>query len=342
MSNKIDYIDKDGYQSQYEVIEDKELKIFFSADYSHSIWAERYRPRIVDDLILEKDRLAKVESYIKDNNINNIMFYSITGGSGKDSILSVLNASIDNNIKVINCAMYRNVSDVKSKILPAISKNSVDGKTKWVYLSEIGNMDKKAVDALKSTIEESSHVRFVVTTNSLDNISQPFLTRFSMFDMNTINKEEKNALIKKTIIRCIAILKNENVEFENVDIKDFVLGNFPSFREIIVGLQDNVVDGKFKLVTINETDEIKEYLEFINKESFKNIVTKADTINVPNFLRYMIVNKVELVKNEEDLPEVIYALNDLQKAINSHVAFPAISLSVFATKMITSKVKFKL
>ena len=340
MKKQYDYVDVNGYTKKYEIIEDLGIKV--SVDYSEDIWAERYRPRIVDDLILEKDRIDKIKSYIKAKDISNIMFYSLNGGTGKDSILSVLNNNINNNMKVINCAMHRNVSDVKNKIIPSISKSSLDGTTRWVYLSEIGNMDKKAVDALKSTIEENSHIRFVVTTNSLDNISEPFMTRFSLFDMNTINKEERTELLKKMLIRAMVILRNEGVEFDKNDVKDFVIGNFPSFRKILVGLKDNVVDGKFKIVTVNETDEIKDYLKSINDKSFVEVVKKADVLNVPNFLRYMVVNKVDVVEEKSDLPDVIYELNSLQEAINTHVPFQAISLSTFAMKMIQGDIKFKL
>jgi len=132
MSDKINYIDVNGFNKYYEVVEDLGIKV--SADYGEEIWAERYRPRIVDDLVIEDDKLARVEEYIKKGDVGNILFYSVNGGSGKDSIVSVLNNNIDSEIKVINASMYRNVSDVKDKIMSVVSTNSMSGDTKWIYL----------------------------------------------------------------------------------------------------------------------------------------------------------------------------------------------------------------
>lgn len=339
MSEKIKYVDVNGFNKSYEVVEDLNIKL--SVDYSEEIWAERYRPRILEDLVLEDDKLAKIKEYVKKGDIGNILFYSINGGSGKDSIVSVLNNLIESEIKVINASMYRNVSDVKDKIMSVVSTNSMSGATKWIYLSEIGGMNKSAIDSLKAVIEENSHVRFVITTNSLDNLTEPFLTRFTMFDMNTIKKEDRKPLLVKILTRVMAILRNENVKFDKVELKDFVVANFPSYRSTLIALQDNVVDGEFRMVSENESDEILNYLKTINEENYTECVKKADTVNVANFLRYMNMHKLELIKEPSDIPDIIYELNNLQDALNKHVAFPAISLTVFAMKMITSDVKFK-
>lgn len=339
MSERNKYIDVNGFNKSYEVIEDLDMKV--TADYGEPIWAERYRPRILEDLVLDSDKLDKIKQYINNGDIGNIMFYSINGGTGKDSIVSVLNNLIDSEIKVINASMYRNVSDVKDKLMKMVTTNSMSGDTKWIYLSEIGGMNKPAIDSLKAVIEENSHVRFIITTNSMDNISEPFLTRFKMFDMNTIDKEHKKELMVKTLKRMMVILRNENVEFDKTDVRDFVVSTFPSFRTMLISLQDNVVDGKFKLVTKNESDEIKDYLTTINDENYTECVKKADTINVANFLRYVNANKIDLVAEASNLPDVIYELNALQDGLNRHVAFPAINLTVFAMKMISADVKFK-
>jgi len=95
-------------------------------------------------------------------------------------------------------------------------------------------MNKSAIDSLKAVIEENSHVRFVITTNSLDNLTEPFLKRFTMFDMNTIKKENRKHLMVKILTRVMVILRNENVEFDKVEVKDFVVANFPSYKKILV------------------------------------------------------------------------------------------------------------
>lgn len=340
MSEKIDYINVNGYNKTYEIVNNTGIDV--SVDYSEEIWAERYRPRIPSDLILEKSILDRIENYIEEGTIPNLLFYSIAGGSGKDSIVSVLNNSMESDIKVINASMYRNVSDVKDMIMGSVTKNSVTGDTRWIYISEIGGMNKAAVDSLKAVIEENSHVRFIVTTNSLDNLSDPFLSRFKTYDMNTISKDSRKELLKKTILRVVTILRNENIEFEMQDVKDLVINTFPSYREMMVTLKDNVIGDKFKLVTSTQTDEIEEFLSLINDKAYEAVVKKADTINVPNILRYMNLNKTKVLENSEDIPDLIFELNILQEALNKHVAFPAISLTVFAMKLMNSEVKFKL
>ncbi len=338
MSEKYSYKTVNGLNKTYEVIEKYGQKV--SVDFSEEILAERYRPRILEDLILEKSITDNLKRWIKDNNVDNIILFSHLGGSGKSSIVSVLTNSIDCSVQTINASLFKNVSDVKEKLVKMVSTNTTDGSRKIINLEETGGMNKVAIDSLKAFIEENSHIRFILTTNSIDNLSQPFKSRFITFDMNHINEDEKVDLMKRMIKRIAIILENEGVEFDNATISKYVKQNFPSYREMITNLKPNIIDGKFELVTLSSADSVNEFLQLINDKKFIEVVKKADTINVPHFIRMMHLNKLKALEDNENLADLIHAMNDLQKALSNSVAFPSISLSVFASNMIKSGIKF--
>lgn len=336
--SKISYKKSNGHSSSYEVFEHNGVKI--SVDNSESILAEKYRPRIIDDLILPDNMINKIKNILKTKKIPNMLFYSALGGSGKDSIISVISNNVPMTMNTINASLDNKIETIRTKVAGFVRTNSLDGTRKVLYLNEAGGFSKDKIDSLKALIEDSSdRVSFMMTTNSTKNISHAFKSRFQFFDMNFLPNDERKPLAMKMYKRLTAILAYEKIEYEPQDLQRILIRYFPSYRELMVTLEQSIMNGK--LVVVNDTaiDSLNEIIEYINKGDFENIVKISDKITVENILREFNNRKTTgLLNDVKNMPVVIQALNDFQNSLASGVIFPSISFSVFCLTLIQNKI----
>ena len=335
----VEYIKPNGTTSKYEV---KEFDgISFSYDMSEPLWAERYRPRIINDLILPQHIENTVKEIIKTKSIPNLLFYSATGGTGKDSIINVLSAQLDVTMLTINASLERGIDVIKNKVTNFAVSNSVDGTHKVLYLTEAGGLTNLALDSLKSLIEEhSSRVSFIMTTNSMNNITHALQSRFQYFDMNTLPVEERKELAIKTYKRIIAILKNENIDFDPRDVQVLMKRYFPSFRELMFALQQNVHNKKLEITKDETVSLLNDVIKYINNGNYQSLVSISEKINYTNFSIEMN-NRLSqgLLKDLSYIPGFIDALNRFQDSIVKRVPFLNISFLVFCNELIKSGIK---
>jgi len=344
IKSDIKYQKPNGQIRKYDVYKNEKTGKEISVDKDEFIWAEKYRPRILDDLIIPSAIKNKVEQIIKTKKIPNLLFFSVMGGTGKDSIISVIKAQVPMTMLTINASLERGMDTIKNKVVKFVSTNSIDGTRKVIYLTEAGGLTPVAMDSLKSVIEENSkRMSFFMTTNTISNISHPLKSRFEFFDMNVIPHEEKGILAKEMLERLCFILELENIEYDYKDVGRLVVKYFPSYREMIIALQQNVVDNKFVYGASTIDDEIKSTLIAINEKNYEKCVRLSKNISIEGFMQY-IQNHYDdnLLESTQFFPAFISAFNTLQIAINNRVPFPDISFLVFCNELMKANIKFNI
>lgn len=341
IETNVKYKKPNGISSTYDVYEVDGIKI--SRDDSESIFSERYRPRIVDDLILPNVLENKILDVIKTGKIPNMMFYSLHGGSGKDSIISVLRNAIPMTMNVVNASVNRGIDEIKKSVIGFATTSSINGTRKVTYLTEAGGMTKVALDSLKSIVEDSStRVSYMMSTNSLNNISEPLMTRFQVFDMNTIPDAERKDLAMKAFKRLIVILKIEGVQYDVKEVQQFLLSTFPSYRKMMNNLDQMIVNGEFKVVKNASASEVNEIISYINKgkEGYVLCAKKSMKVDVPLFCNFMATYYTKgLLKESSDIVTFIDAVNALQIAISDNRPFLNVSFLVFCGALIAEDIK---
>ena len=343
---EVKYRKMNKFISKYRVMEYKSTK--FSVDDSEEeIWFEKYRPRIIEDLILPKEQLAKLEDIIESKKLPNLLFYSSIGGSGKDSIISVLKNNLNLNMMIYDASLDRGIDNIKSKVIPFATSRSIDDTRKVVYLTELGGMTKIAVDSLKSFIESQSHVSFLVSTNNLSNLSQPFLSRFNVIEMNGIPKDENKEIIIKVFKRLQCVLEYENVKYTKEDVVQIIRNNFignPSYREIFQQLQNSVIGGELVYNNSNTVIELfNEALQCINESKYEDFAKMSQRIDIKLFLNYLGVEYPKILKDfQKDYVEFMNSLHKCQTSLATGVMLKHIPLIVFANECMMHKIKFNL
>jgi DNA polymerase III delta prime subunit len=117
---------------------------------------------------------------------------------------------------------------------------------KYVFLDEFERTSSQYQDALKAYIEEYSrkNVRFILTTNHINKVSDGIRSRFLEINFDCQNTEEERFLkteIYKRIANSIAI--QENFEVPKEILIKIINKGFPDFRSIMIDVDNYRLNG---------------------------------------------------------------------------------------------------
>lgn len=341
IQENIEYKNLNGIRRRYDIIEVDGIKI--TRGKEDKLFAEKYRPRKIFDLITTSSIRAFFEECIKKGSMPHTLLYSQKGGLGKTSSSQVMTHELDCEFMTLSANIERGIQAVKDKLIPFCSQKAMFGKNKMACIEEIGDATAQQIDSLKSVIDKySGNMNIIITTNSLGNISQPLRTRFKIIDLNNFTDEETKDMTMQLFKRIKAILDIEEIEYSMEDIKYLYTKFKFSFREILMAIDGNVIDGKLNLQGINEDKtSLNDILEMINKKDYKGLASSSDSVNVIQFLEELNNEYLNILGDMSMIPNLIIIMNELQNSLLKNPAFPGLTFVKCCHDMIRENISFR-
>ena len=142
----------------------------------HSLWVERYRPTQLENYVGNEHLKAKVERYIKSNDVPHLLLYG-RAGTGKTTLAKLIVKNIECDYLYINASDENSVDTVRNKVRQFASTIGFKDM-KVIILDECDYITPNAQAALRNLMETfSKHCRFILTCNFVERIIDPIQSR---------------------------------------------------------------------------------------------------------------------------------------------------------------------
>jgi len=208
-------------------------------EYDCFLWVEHFRPKNIKNIILPRKLKIYFSKMIEAREIKNMIFFSVSPGSGKTTTAKAICNDIDCDFIYINASEETGIDTIRNKVKQFATVKSLNGKPKVVILDEIDSTSNVAMQkALRAFIEEFHQTcRFILTCNQITRVIDPLQSRCELVDFNMTDKKVVDEMKPKILKRLTEILSYKKVEYKEEVINKIIDKNYPDIRSMIKLLQ---------------------------------------------------------------------------------------------------------
>lgn len=299
------------------------------------LWVQKYRPQKVADTILPELTKKSFQKFVDDNNVPNLLLAG-SPGTGKTTAAKAMLEELGCDYIIINAALNRGIDTVRSEISTFASAISLAGGRKYIILDEADYLTPDAQASMRNLIETfSKNCGFIFTCNFKNRIIAPLRSRLSEVDFS-IEKTEKPKLAAQFFKRVLAILKNEEVDFDQKVVAKVIEKYFPDFRRILNELQKYAGNGRidegifadFKQESIDELFTLLKEKNFTGMRKWCADNSDQDANEIFRKIYDTATDKIEL----KSMPNFVIELADYMYK-SAFVADQEINLVAFLTSI---------
>lgn len=187
------------------------------------IWIEKYRPKMLDDIVGQDQIVERLKAYVKTKNVPHLMFAG-PAGTGKTTSALALSRELfgetwKQNFNELNASDERGINIIRGKIKDfARTAPMGNADFKIIFLDEADSLTNDAQSALRRTIEKYTHIcRFILSVNYSSKVIEPIQSRCTVFRFSPIKPDD----IKK-YMRKIATIEKLEITPDGLDTLIFI------------------------------------------------------------------------------------------------------------------------
>jgi replication factor C subunit 2/4 len=236
-------------------------------------WVEKYRPKILDDIVGNHSAIKQFKVIAENGNIPHMILTGSPGTGKTTSIICLakllLGSEYQNSFLELNASDERGIDVIRSKITTFCKKKVTlpSGRHKIIFLDEVDSMTSTAQQALRRIIElHAMSTRFVMACNTSTKIIEAIQSRCSVIRFGRINADDMK-------IRLEQICEIEKIKHTEEGLDALTLSSGGDMRNAINNLQSVAIT-----------------YEEINENTVKNIIDKPDNAIIEELLDYCLQN----------------------------------------------------
>ncbi|MFM5881846.1 replication factor C small subunit [Methanobrevibacter gottschalkii] len=231
-------------------------------------WVEKYRPQKLEDIIGQKQIVARLQKYVGEESMPNLMFTG-PAGVGKTTtalalVKSILGEYWRQNFLELNASDARGIETVRNNIKNFCRLKPVGAPFRIIFLDEVDNMTKDAQHALRREMEMyTKTASFILSCNYSSKIIDPIQSRCAIFRFAPIKGEE----IKE---RLQYICESEGYQADDQGLESIVYFAEGDMRKAVNVLQAATSEGE----RVTE-DSVYEVVSKAKPQDIGNMINKA-------------------------------------------------------------------
>lgn len=178
---------------------------------SFEMWAEKYRPKTLNDIVNQREIVERLKSFVKSRNVPHCIFAG-PPGTGKTTAALCLSRDLygdayREHTMELNASDERGIDVVRETVKTFARMKSIgEIPFKIMILDEADNMTSDAQQALRRTMERyTGTCRFVMCANYSGRIIEPIQSRCAPFRFTYLPREEHDRYLNQ-------IAKDEKVK----------------------------------------------------------------------------------------------------------------------------------
>jgi replication factor C small subunit len=167
------------------------------------IWTEKYRPKILADIVGQVPIIERLKAYAAAKNVPHLIFAG-PPGTGKTTAALALAHEVfgehhwAQNFHELNASDERGIGIIRGKIKDFARTAPIGATFKIIFLDEADSLTQDAQAALRRTIERYTHIcRFILSVNYSSKVIEPIQSRCAVFRFKPLTGDDLKKYIRK-------------------------------------------------------------------------------------------------------------------------------------------------
>ncbi|MCD5409343.1 MAG: replication factor C small subunit [Methanocellales archaeon] len=248
------------------------------------IWIEKYRPKVLKDVLGQDVIIERLQSYVKSGSLPHLLFSGPPGVGKTASAIAIAREMFGeawgSNFTELNASDERGIDVIRNKIKNFARTASLgEAAFKIIFLDEADALTHDAQSALRRTMERyTSTCRFILSCNYSSKIIEPIQSRCAVYRFKPISSEAVEKCIRQ-------IAKEEGLQLTDDGIEAIKYVTRGDMRKAINSLQSAAVMGKkidadtiYQITATACPGEMNELIESSLKGDFMGARDKLDAL----------------------------------------------------------------
>jgi replication factor C small subunit len=248
------------------------------------IWAERYRPSNLSEVINQKHAVERIKAFVKDKNIPHMLFAGPAGTGKTTTALAIAKELYGNtwrqNVLELNASDERGIDVVRGKVKDfARMKSLGDLSWKIIILDEADALTQEAQQALRRTMENYTNVtRFILLCNYSSKIIEPIQSRCAVFRFRTLEDTDVKKYVER-IAHGEKLKIDDNATSAIVHLSEGDLRKVSNLLQAAAAMRDNITEAVvYDIASKAKPTDVKDMLELALKGKFTDARKKLQEL----------------------------------------------------------------